>query len=222
MSKQLPSASAEGAAICCALALTLAIACDDGGHAPHGSSSGGPQPSGSNADSDSDGDSDADSDSDTDSDTGSDTDADTDEDAGTDGCLDEEVAEPDEERCWLSCALGQEWNDGFCDGPAQVYDWEGAVAACALRGGGYHLASRQEMIDILSECEAVLEEDQEGFCDPCGASPACGAMFGFDTLTYWTSSDGLYSPWAVAFDTGLVFMSSTEFDIHHGRCVRDL
>jgi hypothetical protein len=214
--KQLPDAipALALALAACTLLLAHAPGCDESDHAPHGSSSGGPVPSGSDMD--------IDADSDADSDSDSDSDADTNEDAGTGGCLEDEIAQPDSDRCWLRCPLGQVWNDGYCDGSVQAYDWEAAVAACALIGVGHHLATRQEMIDILDNCEEVLAEDLEGFCDPCGASAACGALFGFDSLTYWTSTDGLYSPWAVAFDTGLVFMSDTEFDYHYARCLREL
>lgn len=171
---------------------------------------------------DSNGDSDIDADTDTDADTDSDSDSDsdTDQDGGTGGCEYDEIAEPGGDNCWLACPIGQTFEDGYCNGSAQVLAWDGAVAACSLVGGGHHLASRQEVLDILDNCEEALSEGLEGFCDPCGASAACGAMFGFESMTYWTSTEGEYAPWAASFDNGLVFMSDTEFDLHYARCLR--
>jgi hypothetical protein len=137
-------------------------------------------------------------------------------------CGEGEVAQPATDLCWLRCPLGQDapLDDG-CAGETDLYDFEGAVAACALLGDGYHAATRDEMIALLGGCEtAVVEDGQEGLCDPCDGSGACGQMFGFDLETYWTSTVGDFSPWAVSFDSGVLFMPGTGLEFHAVRCVR--
>jgi hypothetical protein len=210
MRQQLP-ARWTAVAFAGATSLLLCVfGCHETEHGPPGSNTGGGLPPG------------GDLDTDTNVDSGSDTSTgdDTDEDGGAGGCAVDEIAEPGGDNCWLACPIGQTWDEGFCNGSAQALAWESAIAACSLVGDGHHLASRQEILDILDNCEDALSDGLEGYCDPCGASAACGAMFGYDALSYWTSSDGEYAPWAASFDSGLVFMSDTEFDLHHARCVR--
>jgi hypothetical protein len=191
-----------------AVSLVIVSACHETEHAPYGSVSGGPLPGGSEMPPTPDG--------------GTDADTDTDQDGGPVGCAEDEVESPLGDSCWLRCPIGQTWSDGVCSGSALAEDWEGAIAACSTVGDGHHLPSRQEMIDILDNCDAVLSEGQEGYCDSCGVSAACGAMFDYDSQVYWTSSEGTYAPWAVGFDSGFVFMSETELDLYYARCLRSL
>jgi len=195
-----------GAALALTAALTLA--CDESGHAPYGSSAGSPPPGGSDPPPTPDGGSDDDGG------------ADTDDDGGPAGCAEDEIVEPGGDYCWLRCPVGQTWDGQFCSGSALALDWVDANAACATIGGGHHVPSRQQAIGILDNCEDLVLDDLEGFCDPCGASYACGEMFGYDVLAYWTSTEGPYAPWTVAFDSGLVFMSDTALDYHYTRCLR--
>jgi hypothetical protein len=192
-----------------AVVLLALAACDERGHAPYGSNIGGPIGGTTFTPPDTGGDVDGD------------TDTDSDPDGGTGGCTTNEVAQPETTRCWMRCPLGQGWADDYCAGSALILDWQGAVAGCAALGGGRHLASRLELTDLLGNCEDAVLALQDGFCDPCDASEACAALFGSDLLTYWTSTDGIYAPWATAFDSGLVFEAETELDLYQARCVRD-
>jgi hypothetical protein len=192
------------------LLLLAALSCDDRGHAPHGAGTGLP-PGGSDLPPDTDGSGDSDSDSDTDSDG----------DGGTAACDEDEVLEPIHNRCWPRCPLGQQWNDGLCTGVATLEDWEGAVAGCSLLGNGLHVATRQEMVELLGGCDDSVSQQLDGYCNPCGASDTCELMFGVDLLTYWTSTSGSLAPWIAGFDSGLIMMAETELDLYHARCVRN-
>lgn len=211
--KHLPTSATRGqrhaarlaAAVCCGLLGLAALTCDEQDHAPYGSHTGAP-PGGGGLPPVPDG--------------GTDADADTDQDGGTDGCAEDEIAQPATDYCWLRCPLGQIWYEEYCDGSALLDGWTGAIAACDQVGGGHHLPSRAELLALFDNCEEQVAENQEGFCDSCGDSSACGSMFGYDVQVHWTSTDGEYSPWAVDFANGLVFMSDTEFDFHQVRCLR--
>ena len=123
--------------------------------------------------------------------------------------------------CWRRCPEGETWEDGFCAGSAVVHDFAGAAGACALLDGGYHAASRAEMIGLLGNCDdAVVGDNAEGLCDSCPISDDCFTLFGTDTLTYWTSTTGDPGPWVVAFDTGTVFMAESADLPYFVRCVR--
>jgi hypothetical protein len=197
---------------CASLALLVSCAENDD-HAPLGSGGGGTSGTDGDADSDADGDGDSDADG------GADSDADTD----ADTCTEQEVEGPAGLRCWRRCPAGESWDDGFCVGGATFHDFAGASNACAAIDGGYHLATRAELLSLLTNCgDEVIEDEQEGLCDSCAGSDPCYEMFGPDALTYWSSSSGELGPWAVAFDVGTVFMAESDELPYNARCVRPL
>lgn len=189
-------------------AAVMAGACHEDEAAPWGDPAGGENNSGGIPDA-----------GDTDTDTGT---GDTDTESEPVVCAEGEVAQPDSELCWRRCPLGQDAPlDGDCAGDIDLFDFEDAAAACALLGGGYHAATLDQMIALLDGCDAaVVEDGQEGLCYPCDGSAACGQMFGFDLETYWTSTAGEDSPWAVSFASGAVFMPGTGLEFYAVRCVR--
>ena len=137
-------------------------------------------------------------------------------------CAADEVPQPATNLCWMRCPLGREaTGDGPCEGPVALYEFAETFAACGLLGAGHQPATREQMISLLGGCEtAVIEDWDEGFCDPCDASETCAQMFGFDPETYWTSTTGEFSPWAVSFDSGAVFMPGSALEQYAVRCVR--
>jgi hypothetical protein len=192
------------------LVLVLAAACHENDPAPWGDPAGGENAGSGMPDA-----------GDTDTGTGA---ADTDTDEDPLSCAEDEVADPGAGLCWMRCPLGQDpaGNADGCTGFPDLFDFEGAQAACAVLGDVRHPATRRQMVDLLGGCEAaVVEEGAEGQCDPCDGSAACWQLFGLDLETYWTSTTGTLSPWAVSFESGAVFMPGSALELYAVRCVRD-
>ena len=156
-----------------------------------------------------------------------DTDTQTNTDSGD--CASDEILQPQTNRCWRRCPVGQEWVDSVCVGSVSFRNWSGAVSACPAASSKYRTATRDEMISVLDNCDPnIVQSNIDGLCDPCAQSSYCFQMFEFDSYVYWTStatepdSDTQAMPWGVSFAIGTVFQSYNNEELHAARCLRNI
>ncbi len=104
----------------------------------------------------------------------------------------DEVAQPNSQLSWLRCAIGSVWDGWECDyvdGLAETYyNWDEVKIACP---SGFRLPSRQEMINLLDDCDSSVLSGDQGSCSSCYESEVCNAMFGnamSSERDYWTSA----------------------------------
>ncbi len=134
-----------------------------------------------------------------------------------------EVVDPHSGRFWLKCAAGQ-WLDeeGNCVGDKITMYWTEALRVCPK---GYRLPTRQEVLDILGNCEeSVRIKAKRGNCTQCSQSEVCTIMFPNDIDLYWTSSPLFESyefSWLVDFGTGEVACMPTTLFAAKARCIRE-
>jgi hypothetical protein len=158
-------------------------------------------------DSDSDGDSDADADGDSDADADGDSDADADPLDCAGGRYDESTG-----LCWQHPPAGGElyWQQGmdYCD-------------SLELAGhSDWFLPEGDDFIELLGGCEPNALDDDIAFCNPCGESATCSALFGVDLDSYWSSTGNGDSAWYFYFQTGYGYLSFHNTDAIAVRCVR--
>ncbi|MDJ0762079.1 MAG: hypothetical protein QNJ97_03745 [Myxococcota bacterium] len=160
-------------------------------------------------------------------DAGQDTDQDTSIDENT--CAPNEILQINADKCWRRCPAGQYWDGTACVGRFYQRTWAEAQQACTDFDSRYHLATRADIISLLSNCDLpIVEQDLEGFCMPCLSSPICQGMFGADTLDYWTSTftqdetSSEHLMWGVSFGDGFVFAADSGKDRLAIRCLRSL
>lgn len=146
-----------------------------------------------------------------DGDADTDTDTDTDIDTGADP---------------LDCDGGRyDSSTGLCWQHPTVccYEWQQAIDYCEglfLNGHtDWYLPSKQDFIDLLGGCDSGVLGGGTGYCDSCGSSGTCSALFGSDVDWYWSSSYDSY-PWGVSFVDGYVSYVGGGYS-HYVRCVRE-
>lgn len=132
------------------------------------------------------------------------------------------VEQPGDFREWIKCPLGQTWVTGsscHCTGTSSQLTYTEALTACPA---GYHLPTRQELMDMLEGCDYdALAELSTGKCNTCQNSSDCTAMFGTDEGVYWSSTNyGSSNAWFFDFYGGVVTYRS-QSNLYDVRCIND-
>ena len=120
--------------------------------------------------------------------------------------------DPDTKLCWQHASMGLELT------------WKEAVDYCAnlsLDGvQDWRLPTREELLDLLDECEEEVLQESAGYCSPCIDSETCAALFESDEEVYWSSTlDESEKAWLVKFNTGRVRKNYTS-RMYNARCVK--
>ncbi len=117
-------------------------------------------------------------------------------------------------RRWMRCALGQTWNNGACDGVADLHDWQAALqVADSFSFAGFS----DWRLPNVKEYGAIVEQRCR--------NPAANAVLFPSTASepYWTASPFALNAnyaWALDFKNGIDSIRTKHSSLHV-RLVRD-
>jgi len=94
------------------------------------------------------------------------------------------VRQPGAYLLWLRCPLHQEWNGTACTGEMTKYNQDHALMACPV---GFRVPTRDELINLLDDCNDRVVRGSYGTCNSCKDSAACSQMFDAQEGYYWSS-----------------------------------
>ena len=106
-----------------------------------------------------------------------------------------------------------------------LHNWQEAIDYCDKLSLGGHkdwrLPSKEELAWMLGGCDSGVLGGRWGYCNTCEDSAPCTALFGSDTVWYWSSSspDDDSLAWYVNFARGFVYRHNVS-NYSSIRCVR--
>ncbi|MBN2530409.1 MAG: DUF1566 domain-containing protein [Deltaproteobacteria bacterium] len=161
-----------------------------------------------------------------DGDTDSDGDADSDTDADSDGdaCPGVDVSKecPDTVGVFDSanCLCWEK------SGTSDAFTWDGAVSYCDnLDAGGFtdwQLASKQDYMDMLGDCDDRVMIGAKGNCAQCADVSVCKDVFNATTEAFWTStSDESEIAWYIDISAGFLRPAGTSNEAS-AQCLRSV
>lgn len=103
---------------------------------------------------------------------------------------------------WIRCPIGWLWKRNKCQATESAKFYvSGNGARCPY---GYRSPTKEEIMELMEDCDESVRSGGEGYCKPCDMQVKCKIVFGVMISGATSARDEKNTVWIVDFGTGYV------------------